>query len=152
MMTVTVLGEIDDTHLLSERDVSLRSGLPGPLVEALLRPVSPDDVTDYHCEARVYPEESVCRAQLAVMMLNADVRMRFIHAAMREPRTLEELRMAVAQTAAMGGYMNDPSGQPRKSIRARVRRLLAGIGVRRGAGNATPTTAKKLTVRGDIKH
>lgn len=130
--------EVIDT-LLTERDVSDRSGLPGPLVETLLHSVSPDDVADYHTEAPVYSEEDVYRAQLAVFMLNASIRMRYIHAAMREPRTLEQLQTTVAQLAETCGYIL--TARSRQTSRPRFNhRLRAAIRGRRTAVNTAGHT------------
>jgi hypothetical protein len=76
---------------LNEREVAARSGLPGPLVAELLPQLPVPPGIAYDRTAALYTADSVIKAQIAVYMLAAGIRCRYIRAAMFEPASPAQL-------------------------------------------------------------
>ena len=86
----------DDTFedWICEKDIVRLTGLPGPLVSELL-PRLPS-LDDYSTAAAVYHPDSIYRAQIAVSLLHAGIRMPLIRASVSEPLSHEDLRKSAA--------------------------------------------------------
>lgn len=130
-----------ETRWFTERDISHLSGLPGPLVAELLpRPPAPD-AAGYTAVAEVYDEASIYRARLALMLLRAGIRLRYIRLVMHQPQTTEQLKDACEQwehsETATSPHPHPPALTPTAAAAGRVCRR-ARIYGRRDADPAVP--------------
>lgn len=67
---------------LTEEEIAVRVGLPGPIIAELLRPVGPSDRPE-----RRFSDTDVLRAQVAALMLAQGVRWQWVRTAMEHTST-----------------------------------------------------------------
>ncbi|MGJ6127335.1 hypothetical protein QN239_32670 [Mycolicibacterium sp. Y3] len=70
---------------LTEEEIAVRVGLPGPIIAELLRPVGPGDRPGAH--GRRFSDTDVLRAQVAALMLAQGVRWQWVRTAMEHSPT-----------------------------------------------------------------
>ncbi|WP_342314775.1 hypothetical protein LIX17_25390 (plasmid) [Mycobacterium avium subsp. hominissuis] len=70
---------------LTEEEIAIRVGLPGPIIAELLRPGGPSDRPG--APGRRFSDTDVLRAQVAAVMLNQGVRWQWVRTAMEHSPT-----------------------------------------------------------------
>jgi hypothetical protein len=92
---------------VSEWEIATRTGLPGPLIAALL-PHLPTPPNGYSASQPLYTADSIQRAQLAALMLRAGIRKPFIKGAVAEPLTPERLAIAITEWTPLADAADPP--------------------------------------------
>lgn len=89
------VGTTSADGLLTERQVANESGLAAELVSSLIPRSLEVDQAELNEDAAVYDELGLWRAKVAKLLLDMNVRMNLIKAAVHETATIDQLRYTV---------------------------------------------------------
>lgn len=92
---------------VSEREIAARTGLPGPMIAALL-PHLPTPPNGYSSSQPLYTSDSMQRARLASLMLRTGIRTQLIQTAVGELLTPEQLATAIARWTPLADKADPP--------------------------------------------
>ncbi|MCT7371946.1 hypothetical protein [Mycolicibacterium llatzerense] len=101
----------DDVQCYTERDITAKTGLPGPYVADLL-PHRSTPPGEYCITTPLYGTNSIELAQLANQMLRVGVRRHYIRSAVAQPMTADQIARGIAAWTALADGQPDPTAPP----------------------------------------